>query len=208
MTSSEREQLVWFLVEAEVEESRLTKIVDPNAVLGQEPVVVNPLQMAGRLAKRGGSSLRSAAGRAASSAGDFFLGQDKGHSIVTPTSITKVRGIPGYKGTQAYGHAVTLGRGAAGAGRAAGGFISAGARGQGIAQDVRSLRALGGLSTLKTWGPGHARSNARLRSLAGNLGRTGAVYGGAAALTAGGALGARALYRRHKARKARRQEQE
>ena len=202
MTSSEREQLVWFLVEAEVEESRLTKIVDPNAVLGKEAVVVNPLQMAGRLAKRGSARVRAAVPDL-SGARDFLIGAPNVRQ--SRSGHIMGRGVPGFKGTQAYGKAVTLARDASPKLQAAGKWIAAGARGEGI-RGTLSPRTT--IIPAAVGGTGASISHGRNWSGFGRAaGRSAAVYGGAAALTAGGALGARALYRRHKARKARKEQE-
>lgn len=200
MTSSDREQLLAYLVEAEMYEGRLTRIVDPNAVLGQEAVVVNPLQMAGRLAKRGAARVRAAAPDL-SGVRDFVIGAPgvrksrSGHIMG--------RGIPGFKGTQAYGKAVTLAADAAPKLQAAGRWIAAGARGEGI-RGTLSPRTT--IIPAAVGGTGASISHGRNWSGFGRAaGRSAAVYGGAAALAGGSALAARAAYRRYKRRKAERE---
>lgn len=200
MTSSDREDVLAFLIEAEVYEGRVSNLVrrathrvDPNAVLGRDPV------MRPRISRADVSKAAGKARGAVAGAEQFMLGAPgqrksrSGHVIG--------RGVPGYKGTQAYGHGVTAARAAGRAAGAAGSFISKGARGAGIRHALSNQtritpRAVGAAT-------GGAISHGRnWAGAAGALGRTGAVYGGAGALALGAGLGARAVYRKRKAKKA------
>ncbi len=200
MTSSDREQLLVYLVEAELYENRVTNAikrithrVDPNAVLGQDPVLVPRWRGAGQ-----------AIGNAAREAEAFVLGAPGVRRTTRSGAGGLGRGVPGFMGTQAYGHAVTAKRKLAAAAAPVGKFISAGARGEGIRASLQPRTVVIPANLDGTGGSiSHGRNYA---GFAKSLGRTGAVYGGAAALAAGGALGARAAYRRYKRRKAEREE--
>lgn len=216
MTSSDREQLLAYLVEAELYEGRLS-----DMWAGAKSRAGSAYGRAQGAAREADAFVRGELRRpAVVIPGQKLAKTDRHAAVAIPAQrLPAERGIPGYRGTQAYGMGVTAARRAGeaisagrargsalvgavpGAARSVGGFISAGARGQGIApaiSDFRKVRKLGDAG--KT-----ARSIA-MGQLAGAGGRTAAVYGGGALLAAGGALGARSAYRRYKRRKAEREE--
>jgi len=175
MTSSDREQLISYLIEAELYENRLT-----NFFIG--PKVVDPQFAALPVAAR------------TSKAGKVLTGEMRGtpgwqHAVAAMQSApTRQMLLNRAAGTK-------VGQGAT----AAGNFIAAGAKGAGIRDAARSLGIARNLGA-------KVSQREALGQLAGAGGRSAAVYGGAAALAAGGALGARAAYRRYKRRKAEREE--